>query len=87
MDKIPVTHKGPLKNYDCHEDEYRHEDEHRLEDEHRHRAVNACSISLFRTLTAVATAASIILLLNSGETTYYRCLKVSEAWRQFDSFR
>ncbi|KAH9535653.1 hypothetical protein CY35_17G064700 [Sphagnum magellanicum] len=74
MDGIPVTCKGPW-GYDHHEDE------------HRHRPVHACSIFVFRTLTAVATAASIILLLKSGETTYYHSSKVSEGWRSFDSFK
>jgi type IV secretory pathway component VirB8 len=57
------------------------------DDERRHRPVHACSIFIFRTLTAVATAASIILLLKSGETTYYHGLKVSQGWRSFDSFK
>jgi hypothetical protein len=75
MDGIPVTHKGLFRSYDPHEDE------------HRHRPVHACSIFLFRTLTAVATAAAIILLLKSGETTYYHGLKFSQGWRSFDSFK
>jgi hypothetical protein len=71
---IPVTHKG-LFGHDHHEYE------------HRHRPVHACSIFVFRTLTAVATAASIILLLKSGETTSYHGQKVSQGWRAFDSFK
>lgn len=71
-----MTHKGLFwGSYDHHEYE------------HRHRPVHACSIFFFRTLTAVATAASIILLLKSGETTSYRGLKVSQGWRSFDSFK
>ncbi|CAM6012657.1 unnamed protein product [Sphagnum balticum] len=75
MDGFPVTHKGLFGRYDPHEDE------------HRRRPVHACSIFLFRTLTAVATAVSMILLLKSGETTNYRGAKVSQGWRSFDSFK
>jgi len=78
MAEIPVTSKGPYRgSYDGAP----------YEERDRHRPRHNFSNFVFRTLTALATAAAFIVVLNANEHTTYRGFKVGARWQAFAAYK
>jgi uncharacterized protein (TIGR01569 family) len=78
MAEIPVTSKGPYRGaYDGPP----------IEERERHRPKHNFSNFVFRTMTALATAAAFIVVLESNEHTTYRGFRVGERWQSFAAYK
>jgi hypothetical protein len=78
MADIPVTSKGSYRGaYDGPP----------IEEHERHRPKHNFSNFVFRTMTALATAAAFIVVLESNEHTTYRGFRVGERWQSFAAYK